>query len=97
VFGTARGVDCRKCPWNAVLVEQAYTCGWKEASRASSLRASCLPECEPPKRERSESCPVKLEVDAWPPVLEYAPESRTSIFIGVSLARIRDIAPKPMS
>ncbi len=54
----------------AVLVAHANVLGWNEASRPSSLRVSCLPWCAPPNRARSESCPVKLEVEACPPVLE---------------------------
>ncbi len=59
-----------KCACIAVEVAHAKTFGWNEASRPSSLRDSCLPWCAPPKRARSESWPVKLDVDACPPVLE---------------------------
>ena len=60
----------RKCPCKAVLVEQTKTLEWKEAIRPSSLRASCLPEDAAPTRARSESWPMKLDVDACPPVFE---------------------------
>ncbi len=90
-------VHLRKCPWMAVLVAHTYTPGWNEAMRPSSLRASCLPSWAPPNRARSESWPVNDDVDAWPPVLEYTPELRTSTLRGVSVVRIRERAPNPMS
>ena len=43
---------------------------WNDARSPSSLRDSCLPSWAEPKRERSESWPVRLAVEAWPPGLE---------------------------
>jgi len=63
----------------------------------SSFRNSCFPWWALPDRERSESCPVKLDVDACPPVLEYTPLLSTMTLMGVLLVRMRDSAPKPMS
>ena len=73
----------RKCPCSAVELCTTNTFGWNAAIRPSSLRSSCLPECAAPNRVRSESWPVRLAVEACPPVFEYTPVFSTITLIGV--------------
>ena len=54
----------------AVALPTTRVFGWNEASKPNSLRFSALPEWAEPIRARSESWPVKLAVEACPPVLE---------------------------
>ena len=54
----------RKWPCSEVLVAQTKTLEWKAAIRPSSLRDPCLPVAALPKRDRSESWPMKLDVEA---------------------------------
>ena len=60
----------RKCPGSAAQLWTTNTFGWNAAMSASSLRSSCLPLWAAPNRLRSESWPVRLAVEACPPVFE---------------------------
>ncbi len=62
-----------------------------------SLRISCLPFIALPNGAMSETWPMKPEVQAWPPVLEYTCVSTTSTLIGVPDIMARERFGKPMS
>src|SRR3954454_17537015 len=64
---------------------------------AISFRRSCLPNTALPWTDIFVFCPVKLDVDACPPVFEYTCVSSTNTLIFMPLANRRDRAWKPMS
>src|SRR2546421_8373510 len=64
---------------------------------AISLRRSCLPATVLPCTLILVFWPVKVEVEAWPPVLEYTCVSSTKTLMFMPLANRRDRAWKPMS
>jgi len=85
----------RKCA--SALSRSAPRTRWGGMPR--SRRAPCgppaLPACAEPKRVRSESWPVRLAVDAWPPVFEYTPVfEHDDLDRGARFVSSRDKAPK---
>src|SRR5262245_57053442 len=64
---------------------------------AISLRRSCLPPMVLPCTDILVFWPMYVDVDAWPPVLEYTCVSRTNTLMFMPLANRRESAWKPMS
>src|SRR5918994_4139631 len=81
----------------AHVVWATYVRGCIIAIWAISLRRSCLPPKTLPWTLIFVLCPVKLGVDACPPVFEYTCVSSTNTFRFIPLANIRESAWKPMS
>src|SRR6476646_7633463 len=81
----------------AHVVWATYVRGCIMAIWAISLRRSCLPPNTLPWTDILVFCPVKLAVEAWPPVFEYTWVSRTNTLMFIPLANRRERAWKPMS
>src|SRR5687767_4719701 len=81
----------------AHVVCATYVRGCIMAIWAISLRRSCLPPKTLPWTLILVFCPVKLAVDACPPVLLYTCVSSTNTLMFLPLANSRDSAWKPMS
>src|SRR5947199_6310593 len=81
----------------AHVVWATYVRGCIIAIWAISFRRSCLPPSTFPCTLIFVFWPVKLLVDAWPPVFEYTCVSRTNTLMFMPLASNRDRAWKPIS